>query len=114
GKSAADIFSNAMKKVGDHLLNDVLDNIFKIKDACGGGCIFGFLGSLFGMGSGISPLASSFISRGGVGLFAEGGYTGSGGKHQPKGVVHGGEYVFSKKAVSKIGVGKLEAMHRSL
>jgi lambda family phage tail tape measure protein len=30
------------------------------------------------------------------------------------GVVHGGEYVFSKAAVNRIGVGNLEAMHRQL
>lgn len=46
--------------------------------------------------------------------FADGGYTGPGGKYEPKGVVHGGEYVFSKQAVSKAGVGNLEALHRSL
>lgn len=115
GKNAADIFADALKKVGDRLLNDVLDSIFQIKNASSGaGGIFGFLGNLFGIGGGISPMASSFIGGGGVGLFADGGYTGAGGKHQPKGVVHGGEYVFSKEATSRIGVGNLEAMHRSL
>jgi len=44
--------------------------------------------------------------------FADGGYTGHGGKYEPAGVVHRGEYVMSKKAVSKIGVANLEAMHR--
>lgn len=44
--------------------------------------------------------------------FADGGYTGDGGKYEPAGVVHKGEYVMSKKATSRIGVGNLEAMHR--
>ncbi|MDZ7874367.1 MAG: hypothetical protein U5N27_15280 [Rhizobium sp.] len=44
--------------------------------------------------------------------FSEGGYTGDGGKYQPAGVVHRGEYVMSKKATSRIGVGNLEALHR--
>jgi lambda family phage tail tape measure protein len=47
------------------------------------------------------------------GGFAEGGYTGDGGKHQPAGVVHRGEYVLSKAATKTIGVGNLEALHRS-
>lgn len=45
--------------------------------------------------------------------FADGGYTGDGGKHEPAGVVHRGEYVMSKKATRRIGVGNLEDMHRS-
>ena len=39
--------------------------------------------------------------------FAEGGYTGDGGKHQPAGVVHAGEFVMTKEATSRIGVGNL-------
>jgi phage-related minor tail protein len=34
-----------------------------------------------------------------------GGYTGSGGKYEPAGVVHRGEFVFTKEATSRIGVG---------
>lgn len=74
GADAADIFADALKKVGDRLINDVLDGIFQVKNAAGGGGgggLFGFLGSLFGGGG--SPLASSFIAGGGVGLFAKGG-----------------------------------------
>lgn len=47
------------------------------------------------------------------GGFAEGGFTGPGGRNQPAGVVHRGEYVFSKSAVDKIGVGNLDQMHKS-
>lgn len=36
-----------------------------------------------------------YLSGGG---FADGGYTGAGGKHEPAGVVHRGEYVFDAKA----------------
>lgn len=39
--------------------------------------------------------------------FAEGGYTGDGGKYQPAGVVHAGEFVMTKEATSRIGVGNL-------
>lgn len=44
--------------------------------------------------------------------FASGGYTGSGGKHEPAGVVHRGEFVFTKEATSRIGVGSLYQMMR--
>ena len=72
--------------------------------------------ALFGEG----PLTGLFGGSSGVGLissllpFAEGGYTGSGGKYEPKGVVHGGEFVFSKDAVKRIGVKNLEAMHKQM
>ncbi|MFC6486931.1 phage tail length tape measure family protein [Nitratireductor sp. GCM10026969] len=53
GASAADIFADALKKVGDRLLNDVLDGIFQVQNAAnGGGGIWGFLGSLLGLGGG--------------------------------------------------------------
>lgn len=42
--------------------------------------------------------------------FAEGGYTGTGGKYQPAGVVHKGEFVFPQEAVNRIGLGRLGAM----
>lgn len=43
--------------------------------------------------------------------FSQGGFTGPGPKDQPAGVVHAGEFVFSKKATQAIGVGNLQAMH---
>ena len=36
-----------------------------------------------------------------------GGYTGHGGKYEPKGIVHGGEFVFTKEATSRLGVANL-------
>lgn len=43
--------------------------------------------------------------------FDVGGYTGSGGKHEPAGIVHKGEYVFNADAVKRLGVGALERLH---
>ena len=42
--------------------------------------------------------------------FANGGYTGDGGKYQPAGTVHRGEFVFTKEATSRIGVKNLYAL----
>lgn len=39
---------------------------------------------------------------GGVG-YASGGYTGDGGKYEPKGIVHGGEFVFTKESTARLG-----------
>ncbi|MDP1707642.1 MAG: phage tail length tape measure family protein [Gammaproteobacteria bacterium] len=87
--------------------------------------IFSRLGSMLSnllgtLGSLLSSLLSSLGSAlsglaGGIGTlfgFAEGGYTGAGGKYQPRGIVHGGEYVFSAAAVRRLGVGMLDNMHR--
>ena len=41
-----------------------------------------------------------------------GGYTGDGGKYDPAGIVHRGEYVFSQEATKRIGVPQLERLHR--
>lgn len=92
GKSASEALANALSKVADKLLEVALNSIF---DGGGGfGAIFGSIGKLFG--------------------FEKGGYTGNGGRNEPAGVVHKGEYVFSKKATQRIGVGRLEAMHKSM
>lgn len=42
--------------------------------------------------------------------FASGGYTGHGGKYQPAGIVHKGEYVFDQASTNRIGVTQLEAL----
>lgn len=63
-----------------------------IENSSGGG-IFGGLLKLIGGG------------------FAAGGYTGDGGKNEPAGVVHKGEFVMSAAATKAIGVPNLEALH---
>lgn len=74
--------------------------------------------SLQAMFLGQGPLAALFGTAGGGGIFgaifgfADGGYTGPGGKYEPAGIVHKGEYVVSKKATDRIGIGNLEALHR--
>ncbi|EYD73608.1 Methyl-accepting chemotaxis protein [Rubellimicrobium mesophilum DSM 19309] len=71
--------------------------------------------ALLGMAEGGGTMGNAIGWLGGLlgGGFAYGGYTGAGGTWEPKGIVHGGEYVFSKRAVQRIGVGRLEAMHRA-
>jgi TP901 family phage tail tape measure protein len=42
--------------------------------------------------------------------FADGGYTGSGGKYEPAGIVHRGEYVLPQEVVKAIGVKQLDTL----
>ncbi|HGO4436793.1 TPA: phage tail length tape measure family protein [Klebsiella pneumoniae] len=57
----------------------------------------------------MSTITSSITSAAAVG-FASGGYTGPGGKYQPAGIVHKGEYVFDQASTNRIGVSQLEAL----
>jgi lambda family phage tail tape measure protein len=70
----------------------------------------GALGFGFADG-GLVPSAGLSLTGTG-GLFDSGGYTGPGGKYEPAGVVHRGEYVFSQESVNRIGVANLERLHR--
>ncbi|HHE3654981.1 TPA: phage tail tape measure protein [Pasteurella multocida] len=45
--------------------------------------------------------------------FASGGYTGNGGRYDPAGIVHRGEFVFNKSATSRLGTGFLSTLHNA-
>lgn len=44
-------------------------------------------------------------------MYSSGGYTGNGGKYEPMGIVHGGEYVMTKETTSRLGVPLLNALN---
>lgn len=56
-----------------------------------------------------ASIVSNIAAVAGTG-FSSGGYTGPGGKYQPAGMVHKGEYVFDKAATNRIGVSQLDAL----
>lgn len=95
-------FENLADRFTDRMLENLADNLFDIfsdamKGMSGGGS--GFMGSLMKLIPG----------------FSEGGYTGPGGIHEPKGVVHGGEVVWSQKDVARAGgVAVVEAMRKGM
>lgn len=66
----------------------------------------GLIGSAFGSASGGSAFGASYgsSSAGSFQGFAEGGWTGPGGKYEPKGVVHGEEFVVRREVVKRPGV----------
>ncbi|WP_239508548.1 hypothetical protein, partial [Serratia marcescens] len=45
-------------------------------------------------------------------LYDVGGYTGDGGKYEPAGLVHRGEFVFNKESTSRLGVSNLYRLMR--
>jgi hypothetical protein len=56
---------------------------------------------------------SSIGAAAAAGKFAGGGYTGAGGKYEPAGVVHRGEFVFTKEATRRIGLPRLYSLMRN-
>ncbi|WP_312838428.1 phage tail tape measure protein [Pantoea piersonii] len=75
------------------------------------------LGSVFSSVGGAAAGAAGG-STGAMGMptsyaaYDDGGYTGPGGKHDPAGIVHKGEFVFTKEATQRIGVANLYDMMR--
>ncbi|EMX8090037.1 phage tail tape measure protein, partial [Escherichia coli] len=70
--------------------------------------IVGRIGSAIGgaFGGGASASTGTAIQAAAANFhFATGGFTGTGGKYEPAGIVHRGEFVFTKEATSRIGVG---------
>lgn len=112
GTDAVTALGNALGRFADKLadmaVNDLVNSAFGglTKSGGGGGNIFTSIASLIG-----GP-AWSGANMTGIGGFATGGFTGAGGKYEPAGVVHRGEYVFSADATSRLGVGRLESLHR--
>ncbi|WP_295732074.1 tape measure protein [uncultured Bartonella sp.] len=99
GKNATEAANDALMRLGQRLLDAgldaIYDKVFTVKASpTSSGGFLGGIGKLFG--------------------FDEGGFTGNGGKNDPAGIVHRGEYVFSQDAVKAIGVENLEAMHSQL
>ncbi|EFE5706775.1 phage tail tape measure protein [Escherichia coli] len=78
--------------------------------------IVGSIGSAIGGaigGAGASASTGTAIQAAAANFhFATGGFTGTGGKYEPAGIVHRGEFVFTKEATSRIGVGNLYRLMR--
>lgn len=123
-KDAADLAREAEKKAQDqaqaganamsNVLLSLTDGMDGLKDAVANLLMQiaqaqmnkAFAGLAAGSGGGFFQALGSWMG------FDQGGYTGDGGRLQPAGVVHKGEYVFSKAATSRIGAGNLESMHQ--
>lgn len=89
GKDLGNIMNNLLNNIASELFR-----IYVVKNLVSGitSGISGYLGI---------PAPQQKYTGGMVG-YASGGYTGDGGKYEPKGVVHGGEYVIPKWQVQKM------------
>ncbi|WP_410000509.1 hypothetical protein [Mesorhizobium sp. SP-1A] len=86
GKDATEVLQSAVKQLAKQLAQSGINMLFG--GGAGGG--FGLFGKLLG--------------------FADGGYTGPGGRNQPAGIVHAGEYVMDAKTTRRIGVANLDKL----
>lgn len=71
------------------------------------------ISGLFPISGGGNPKGSFDAGLKGLGLFSSGGYTGNGNKYDPRGIVHAGEFVFTKEATDRIGADNLYRMMNS-
>jgi len=101
-KTAAATFDGFSKNLGDMLVSG------KVKWSDFTRATLSMLAQI-SMKQALVGLASSASTAMG---FAGGGFTGSGGKYEPAGVVHRGEFVFTQEATNRIGVGNLYRMMR--
>ncbi|NIF20576.1 phage tail tape measure protein [Candidatus Pantoea multigeneris] len=91
---------NTLKQSGGSLLGGLIGGI----TSSIGGVASGAAASTGGVGA--MGLSTSFAAYDG------GGFTGVGGKYDPAGIVHKGEFVFTKEATQRIGVDNLYGMMR--
>ncbi|WP_265519488.1 tape measure protein [Nitratireductor luteus] len=97
GKTASEAFANALGKITDRLI-DMVVQMLVVKP-------------LMNMFSGFLGFSGGGLVTGDAPGFARGGYTGHGGKYQPAGVVHRGEYVLNQEATRRIGVPALDTLN---
>jgi len=67
-----------------------------------------YVGPILAVAAMAAIVAAVLALRGG---FEAGGFTGPGGRSQPAGIVHAGEYVFNQEAVNRIGLPMLNDLH---
>lgn len=119
-----DIGIKVLDRLIDKIKSDLVEALSNLGggDSSGGGfggILSSIFGGLFGGGPAV-PTGGQFglAAFGGVGLYDDGGdtgsgYTGSGGRLQVAGLVHRDEFVFSSPAVRTIGVSRLDRMHQA-
>lgn len=107
-----------VKQFATNFLTSIVDIINRLLIAQAIQAAMGWMSGGASAGAGAVSGAASSASTGAMGMstsfraYDVGGYTGDGGKFEPKGVVHGGEFVFTKEATNRIGIDNLYKMMR--
>lgn len=119
--SFSDLANSIVADITRIIIKQQLSNAMGVAGSSGAGG--GWLGSLIGAGIGLfggtSAVASAASALPGdaldnfIGLkgLATGGYTGDGGKYEPKGIVHGGEFVINAASTRKLGLAYLNRLN---
>lgn len=104
-EALSDVFMSVLdgSKTAEEALRDLLLQMAEVQMQKALLGLFGEGGAFPGLGGVIGGLLG----------FADGGFTGAGGKYEPAGVVHRGEYVFSAETVKRLGADNLDRLHRS-
>jgi lambda family phage tail tape measure protein len=104
-------------------LADSLGSLGAAASGSSGGGLLGLLGTVVGGFGGVDAQASVASALPGDALdniikltrnfakFSGGGYTGAGGKFDPAGIVHAGEYVITAESTKKLGVDFLDRLN---
>jgi hypothetical protein len=103
-KAFANAGLSALGSISDKLMKMAVDGLWQKALGSLGSSL---LGGLFG-GS-VWSQANPYDAMPKIG-FAGGGYTGNGGKYEPAGIVHRGEYVIDAATTRRIGVGALNSL----
>lgn len=107
-----------LKQFATNFMTSIVDIINRLLIAQAIQAAMGWISGAASAGAGAASGAASSASTGAMGMstsfraYDVGGYTGDGGKFEPKGVVHGGEFVFTKEATNRIGIDNLYKMMR--
>ncbi|HEI6963630.1 TPA: phage tail tape measure protein [Yersinia enterocolitica] len=107
-----------VKQFATNFMTSIVDIINRLLIAQAIQAAMGWISGAASAGAGAASGAASSASTGAMGMstsfraYDGGGYTGDGGKFEPKGVVHGGEFVFTKEATNRIGIDNLYKMMR--
>lgn len=126
-KNIGDSFAQMLRRMVAQLAASQLNKLL-FGDFDKSGEIGGLASALTGIGKAVAgSFAGSFAGSLGGGAVAtpvnlsssitanplsSGGYTGDGGKYQPAGVVHKGEYVLNKEATTRLGVANLDRLNK--
>ncbi|KMO23528.1 hypothetical protein VP06_33535, partial [Methylobacterium aquaticum] len=119
GVSGMQLLTNATSRFLDKLIEvgeqGLIDSLLgKSGGLGGGGLLGGLFSSLLGGGSGLGASPDLAVGSASSWLFDSGGYTGPGGKHEPGGIGHKGEIVFSQDDIRRNGgVRNVERMRRA-
>jgi len=125
GRTLEEVLSGNFDNIGKNFQKMIANMLAQLASANLNKALFGQYdksGNLGGIIGGLAKAATNLFNPAGAAsdvgtvgyndFFASGGYTGDGGKYEPAGVVHRGEYVLNAEATNRIGVGRLDRLNK--